>query len=152
MSASAHIEINTLDAVAEDTQTLPVAEQADATPFFVHVQFKPRWSAVTKFAATLSRVVGQAVDVPVLVSGASRDDQHLNITVAVSLGPEHLIPTFSPQATAGYSLCESFFNELMDYTPLYVADPTPEETAAAHALAEHLGLASLAATTAARAA
>lgn len=128
----------TLDAAVEEQ--FPMDPNAQDTPFYVHVQFKVRRAVVGNFRNMLTRTLTEVPGSEVLLSGAQSDDSHVILTTAISMGPEHLIPTFSAQALAGYALCEAFFTTMFDFAPKYVPVPDEAEASGAVAIADGLNM------------
>lgn len=132
----------TLDATVEEQ--FPMDPNVADTPFYMHVQFKVRRAVVSNFRSMLTRTIEDNPGAEVLLSGAMSDDSHVMLTTAVSMGPEHLIPTFSAQSLAGYALCDAFFTQMLDFGPKYVPVPDEDEAAGAVAIAEGLNMTAVA--------
>ena len=102
----------------------------------VHVQLRPRRGASRKCLAALAALAAEHESVAVTVSGVSKDDRVVRITVGVELGPRTAIAKFSPQAQAAYAFVSAVFTELYDHMPVYTAEPSGAERAAAATLLE----------------
>src|ERR687885_1095695 len=117
--------------------TAPVADQiGDPETVVVHVQLRPRRGATRKCLAALAALAAEHESVAVTVSGVSKDDRVVRITVGVELGPRTAIAKFSPQAQAAYAFVSELFTRLYDHMPFYTAEPSAEERAAAATLIE----------------
>lgn len=103
----------------------------------VHVQLRPRRGATRKCLAALAALAAEHEDVVVAVTGLSKDDRVVRVTVGVDLGPRTAIAKFSPQAQAAYAFVSALFTSLYDHMPVYTAEPSGAERAAATALIEH---------------
>jgi hypothetical protein len=102
----------------------------------VHVQLRPRRGASRKCLAALAALAAEHESVAVTVSGVSKDDRVVRITVGVELGPRTAIAKFSPQAQAAYAFVSELFTRLYDHMPVYTAEPSAAERAAAATLLE----------------
>src|SRR3954463_5099126 len=102
----------------------------------VHVQLRPRRGASRKCLAALAALAAEHESVSFTVSGVSKDDRVVRITVGVELGPRTAIAKFSPQAQAAYAFVSELFTSLYDFMPVYTAEPSAEERTAAAALVE----------------
>ena len=100
----------------------------------VHVQLRPRRGAARKCLAALASLAAEHEDVVVTVTGLSKDDRVVRVTVGVDLGPRTAIAKFSPQAQAAYAFVSAMFTSLYDHMPVYTAEPSAAERAAAAAL------------------
>jgi hypothetical protein len=58
------------------------------------------------------------------------------VTVGVDLGPRTAVAKFSPQAQAAYAFVSALFASLYDHMPVYTAEPSGAERAAAKVLLE----------------
>src|SRR6185312_3633024 len=65
----------------------------------VHVQLRPRRGATRKCLAALA---AEHPSVAIAVTGLSKDDRVVRVTVGVDLGPRLGVAKFSPQAQAAY--------------------------------------------------
>ena len=97
----------------------------------VHVQLRPRRGATRKCLAALAALAAEHESVSFAVSGVSKDDRVVRLTVGVELGPRTAIAKFSPQAQAAYAFVSEMFTSLYDHMPVYTAEPSAEERAAA---------------------
>ena len=70
------------------------------------------------------------------LTGLNKDDRVVRVTVGVELGPRAAVARFSPQAQAAYAFVSSVFTTLYDHMPVYTAEPSGAERAAAAALLE----------------
>jgi hypothetical protein len=135
-------------ATARDT-TAPDAPAADATDVtdaplgdadndtvVVHVQLRPRRGATRKCLAALAALAAEHPAVAFAVSGLSKDDRVVRITVGVDLGPRLGVAKFSAQAQAAYAFVSELFTALYDHMPVYAAEPSGAERAAAATLLE----------------
>ena len=64
------------------------------------------------------------------------DDRVVRVTVGVDLGPRTAVAKFSPQAQAAYAFVSALFSSLYDHMPVYTAEPSGAERAAAATLLE----------------
>jgi hypothetical protein len=102
----------------------------------VHVQLRPRRGATRKCLAALATLAAEHDEVAFAVSGLSKDDRVVRVTVGVDLGPRAGVAKFSPQAQAAYAFVSALFTSLYDHMPVYVAEPSQAERAAAAVLME----------------
>jgi len=102
----------------------------------VHVQLRPRRGATRKCLAALAALAAEHDEVAFAVSGLSKDDRVVRVTVGVDLGPRTGVAKFSPQAQAAYAFVSEVFTSLYDHMPVYVAEPSGAERAAAAVLIE----------------
>ena len=102
----------------------------------VHVQLRPRRGATRKCLAALAALAAEHESVSFAVSGVSKDDRVVRLTVGIELGPRAAIAKFSPQAQAAYAFVSAIFTSLYDHMPVYTAEPSAEERTAAAALVE----------------
>jgi hypothetical protein len=102
----------------------------------VHVQLRPRRGATRKCLAALAALAAEHDEVGFAVSGLSKDDRVVRVTVGVDLGPRAGVAKFSPQAQAAYAFVSAVFTSLYDHMPVYVAEPSGAERAAAAVLIE----------------
>lgn len=112
------------------------ADQGEQETVVVHVQLRPRRGATRKCLAALSALAGQHEQVSFAVTGLSKDDRVVRVTVGVELGPRAGVAKFSPQAQAAYAFVSEMFTALYDHMPVYVAEPSQAERAAAALLLE----------------
>lgn len=109
---------------------------AEQESVVVHVQLRPRRGATRKCLAALATLAAEHDEVAFAVSGLSKDDRVVRVTVGVDLGPRTAVARFSPQAQAAYAFVSAVFTSLYDHMPVYVAEPSPAERAAAAVLME----------------
>jgi hypothetical protein len=102
----------------------------------VHVQLRPRRGATRKCLAALAALAAEHDEVSFAVTGLSKDDRVVRVTVGVDLGPRTAVAKFSPQAQAAYAFVSAVFTELFDHMPVYTAEPSGAERAAAAVLLE----------------
>ncbi|RBY89530.1 hypothetical protein [Blastococcus sp. TF02A-30] len=111
-------------------------DQGEQETVVVHVQLRPRRGATRKCLAALSTLAAQHDQVSFAVTGLSKDDRVVRVTVGVELGPRAGVAKFSPQAQAAYAFVSEMFTGLYDHMPVYVAEPSEAERAAAALLIE----------------
>ena len=109
---------------------------AEQESVVVHVQLRPRRGATRKCLAALATLAAEHDEVAFAVSGLSKDDRVVRVTVGVDLGPRTAVAKFSPQAQAAYAFVSAVFTSLYDHMPVYVAEPSQGERAAAAVLME----------------
>lgn len=109
---------------------------AEQESVVVHVQLRPRRGATRKCLAALATLAAEHDEVAFAVSGLSKDDRVVRVTVGVDLGPRAAVAKFSPQAQAAYAFVSAVFTSLYDHMPVYVAEPSAAERAAAAVLME----------------
>src|ERR687889_1254916 len=102
----------------------------------VHVQLRPRRGATRKCLAALAALAAEHDEVSFAVTGLSKDDRVVRVTVGVDLGPRTAVAKFSPQAQAAYAFVSALFTSLFDHMPVYTAEPSGAERAAAAVLLE----------------
>ena len=102
----------------------------------VHVQLRPRRGATRKCLAALAALAAEHDEVSFAVTGLSKDDRVVRVTVGVDLGPRTGVAKFSPQAQAAYAFVSAIFASLYDHMPVYTAEPSGAERAAAAVLIE----------------
>jgi hypothetical protein len=100
----------------------------------VHVQLRPRRGATRKCLAALAALAADHPSVSFAVTGLSKDDRVVRVTVGVDLGPRLGVARFSPQAQAAYAFVSALFTSLYDHMPVYAAEPSDAERAAAATL------------------
>jgi hypothetical protein len=103
----------------------------------VHVQLRPRRGATRRCLAALATLATEHDSVAFGVTGLSKDDRVVRITVGVDLGSRAGVARFSPQAQAAYAFVSAIFTSLYDHMPVYTAEPSSAERAAATTLLEH---------------
>jgi hypothetical protein len=113
-----------------------VGDQGEPESVVVHVQLRPRRGATKKCLAALAALAAEHDAVSFAVSGLSKDDRIVRITVGVELGPRAGVAKFSPQAQAAYAFVSAIFTSLYDHMPVYTAEPSGAERAAAAVLLE----------------
>ena len=126
--------------MARNAFTTSVAGDQTGEPesVVVHVQLRPRRGATRKCLAALATLAAEHEDVAVTVTGLSKDDRVVRVTVGIDLGPRTAIAKFSPQAQAAYAFVSAMFTSLYDHMPVYTAEPSAAERAAATALFDRL--------------
>jgi hypothetical protein len=102
----------------------------------VHVQLRPRRGATRKCLAALAALAAEHPEASFAVTGLSKDDRVVRVTVGVDLGPRTAVAKFSPQAQAAYAFVSALFSSLYDHMPVYTAEPSGAERAAAKVLLE----------------
>src|SRR3712207_6777282 len=110
--------------------------QSEPESVVVHVQLRPRRGATKKCLAALAALAAEHEQVSFAVSGLSKDDRVVRVTVGIKLGPRAGVAKFSPQAQAAYAFVSSISTTLYDHMPVYTAEPSGAERAAAAALLE----------------
>jgi hypothetical protein len=115
-------------------RTAGTAELGDSDSLVVHVQLRPRRGATRKCLAALAALAAEHESVAFAVTGLSKDDRVVKVTVGVDLGPRTAVAKFSPQAQAAYAFVSAVFTTLYDHMPVYTAEPGAEERAAAASL------------------
>ena len=106
----------------------------------VHVQLRPRRGATRKCLAALAALAVEHPEVAFGISGLSKDDRVVKVTVAVDLGPRAGVAKFSPQAQAAYAFVSDVFATLFDHMPVYTAEPSGAERAAAAVLLDRVSV------------
>ena len=109
---------------------------ADGDSVVVHVQLRPRRGATRRCLAALAALAAEHESVSFAVSGLSKDDRVVRVTVGIDLGPRAGVARFSPQAQAAYAFVSDLFTALYDHMPVYTAEPSGSERAAAATLLE----------------
>ena len=104
----------------------------------VHVQLRPRRGATRKCLAALAALAAEHPEVALGISGLSKDDRVVKVTVAVDLGPRAGVAKFSPQAQSAYAFVSAVFTTLFDHMPVYTAEPSEAERAAAAVLLDRV--------------
>src|SRR3954467_2099889 len=113
-----------------------VMDQGEPETVVVHVQLRPRRGATRKCLAALASLAAEHGEVSFAVTGLSKDDRAVRVTVGVDLGPRTAVAKFSPQAQAAYAFVSAIFTSLYDHMPVYPAEPSRAERAAAAVLME----------------
>ena len=116
--------------------TARTAAGRDGDTVVVHVQLRPRRGATRRCLAALAGLAAEHESVSFAVSGLSKDDRVVRITVGVELGPRAGVARFSPQAQAAYAFVSAIFASLYDHMPVYTAEPSASERSAAATLLE----------------
>jgi hypothetical protein len=111
-------------------------DQGEPESVVVHVQLRPRRGATRKCLAALAALAAEHDEVSFAVTGLSKDDRVVRVTVGVDLGPRAAVAKFSPQAQAAYAFVSAIFAALYDHMPVYTAEPSGAERAAAAVLLE----------------
>jgi hypothetical protein len=107
------------------------AEAADPESVVVYVQLRPRRPAVRKCLAALVALAAEHESVGFELSGLSKDDRVVRVTVGIDLGPRAEVAKFSAAAQAAYRFVDALFTGMYDHMPVYVAEPSEAERAAA---------------------
>jgi hypothetical protein len=110
--------------------------QDEPESVIVHVQLRPRRGATRKCLAALATLAAEHDEVSFAVTGLSKDDRIVRVTVGVDLGPRTAVAKFSPQAQAAYAFVSAIFASLYDHMPVYTAEPSGAERTAAAVLLE----------------
>src|SRR3954469_5968621 len=125
-------------ALPAPAQTVDANVENETDTVVVHVQLRPRRGATRKCLAALAALAGDPPAVSFAVTGLSKDDRVVRVTVGVDLGPRLGVAKFSPQAQAAYAFVSAIFSSLYDHMPVYAAEPTGAERAAAATLLDCL--------------
>ncbi|MGY1631009.1 hypothetical protein ACI784_04760 [Geodermatophilus sp. SYSU D01186] len=104
----------------------------------VHVQLRPRRGSTRRCLAALAELAGVHPDVSFDLTGLSKDDRVVRVTVGVELGPRAAVARFSPEAQAAYAFVSAIFTTLYDHMPVYTVEPSGAERAAAADLMSRL--------------
>jgi hypothetical protein len=129
------LSVVTLDDV-EPTAVQSTDETGSVT---VHVQLRPRRGATRRCLAALGALAAAHPEVSWTLSGLSKDDRVVRVTVGVDLGPRAGVARFSEQAQAAYHFVSELFTQLFDHMPVYTAEPSEAERAAAAGLLQAAG-------------
>ncbi len=113
------------------TDATPTAVTGDPETVVVHVQLRPRRGSTRRCLAALAELAGGHPDVSFELTGVSKDDRVVRVTVGVELGPRAAVARFSPQAQAAYAFVSELFTSLYDHMPVYTVEPSGAERAAA---------------------
>ncbi len=116
--------------------TARTAADRDGDTVVVHVQLRPRRGATRRCLAALAGLAAEHESVSFAVSGLSKDDRVVRITVGIELGPRAGVARFSAQAQEAYAFVSAVFASLYDHMPVYTAEPSASERAAAATLLE----------------
>ena len=133
ITVSADQRSEATDPVAGTAVTEAIADSATDS-VVVHVQLRPRRGATRKCLAALATLAAQHETVPFTITGLSKDDRVVRVTVGIDLGPRSGVARFSPQAQAAYAFVSALFTALYDHMPVYAAEPSAAERAAAATL------------------
>jgi hypothetical protein len=114
----------------------PADEHGEPESVVVHVQLRPRRGATRKCLAALAALATEHPEASFAVTGLSKDDRVVRVTVGVDLGPRTGVAKFSPQAQAAYAFVSALFASLYDHMPVYTAEPSGAERAAAKVFLE----------------
>ena len=117
---------------------------AESDTVVVHVQLRPRRGSTRRCLAALAELAGAHPAVSFTLTGLSKDDRVVRVTVGVELGPRAAVAKFSPQAQAAYAFVSSVFTTLYDHMPVYTVEPGEAERAAAADLVVRLAAGSTA--------
>jgi hypothetical protein len=112
------------------------ADEYESESVVVHVQLRPRRGATRKCLASLAALAAEHPEASFSVTGLGKDDRVVRVTVGVDLGPRAAVAKFSPQAQAAYAFVSALFSALYDHMPIYTAEPSGAERAAAKVLLE----------------
>ena len=123
-------------AMQSEAFTAQAISQAEPETVVVHVQLRPRRGATRKCLAALATLAAEHDEASFAVTGLSKDDRVVRVTVGVDLGPRTAVAKFSPQAQAAYAFVSAIFTSLYDHMPVYTAEPSRAERAAAAVLME----------------
>jgi hypothetical protein len=111
-------------------------DQGEPESVVVHVQLRPRRGATRKCLAALAALAAEHDEVSFAVTGLSKDDRVVRVTIGVDLGPRTAVAKFSQQAQAAYAFVSAVFATLYDHMPVYTAEPSGAQRAAAAKLLE----------------
>ena len=115
-----------------------VGSASESDSVVVHVQLRPRRGSTRRCLAALAELAGAHPAVSFTLTGLSKDDRVVRVTVGVELGPRAAVARFSPQAQAAYAFVSSVFTTLYDHMPVYTVEPGEAERAAAADLVARL--------------
>jgi hypothetical protein len=118
-------------AVIGSGTTAPTADTGASETVVVHVQLRPRRGSTRRCLAALAELAGAHPDVSFELTGVSKDDRVVRVTVGVELGAREAVARFSPQAQAAYAFVSEVFTALYDHMPVYTVEPSGAERAAA---------------------
>ena len=118
------------------TAQAAVEQGGEPDSVVVHVQLRPRRGATRKCLTALATLAAEHEEVAFAVTGLSKDDRVVRVTVGIDLGPRTAVAKFSPQAQAAYAFVSAIFASLYDHMPVYTAEPSGAERAAAAVLLE----------------
>ena len=129
---------HTVTTESGDQVATVVGSDAESDTVVVHVQLRPRRGSTRRCLAALAELAGAHPAVSFTLTGLSKDDRVVRVTVGVELGPRAAVARFSPQAQAAYAFVSSLFTTLYDHMPVYTVEPGDAERAAAADLMAHL--------------
>ena len=112
-------------------QVAVASSGAESETVVVHVQLRPRRGSTRRCLAALAELAGAHPEVSFTLTGLSKDDRVVRVTVGVELGARAAVARFSPQAQAAYAFVSSVFTTLYDHMPVYTVEPSEAERAAA---------------------
>ncbi|MGY1703681.1 hypothetical protein ACI79C_03840 [Geodermatophilus sp. SYSU D00697] len=110
---------------------MPEGLGLEADTVVVHVQLRPRRGSTRRCLAALAELAGEHPSVSFSLTGLSKDDRVVRVTVGVELGPRVAVARFSPQAQAAYAFVSALFTTLYDHMPVYTVEPGEAERVAA---------------------
>ena len=116
---------------SEDQAAAVAGRGAESDTVVVHVQLRPRRGSTRRCLAALAELAAAHPAVSFTLTGLSKDDRVVRVTVGVELGPRAAVARFSPQAQAAYAFVSSVFTTLYDHMPVYTVEPGEAERAAA---------------------
>ncbi|SHN64533.1 hypothetical protein SAMN05660350_01253 [Geodermatophilus obscurus] len=122
---------HTVTTESGDQVATVIGSGAEPDTVVVHVQLRPRRGSTRRCLAALAELAGAHPAVSVTLTGLSKDDRVVRVTVGVELGPRAAVARFSPQAQAAYAFVSSVFTTLYDHMPVYTVEPGEAERAAA---------------------
>ncbi len=122
---------HTVTTESGDQVATVVGSDAESDTVVVHVQLRPRRGSTRRCLAALAELAGAHPAVSFTLTGLSKDDRVVRVTVGVELGPRAAVARFSPQAQAAYAFVSSLFTTLYDHMPVYTVEPGEAERAAA---------------------
>src|SRR3954449_9972148 len=98
------------------------ANPAEPESVVVHVQLRPRRGATRRCLAALASLAAEHPEVGFAVTGLSKDDRIIRVTVGVDLGPRTAVAKFSPQAQGAYAFVSAMFTSLSGQIAVYAAE------------------------------
>ncbi len=122
---------HTVTTESGDQVATVVGSDTESDTVVVHVQLRPRRGSTRRCLAALAELAGAHPAVSFTLTGLSKDDRVVRVTVGVELGPRAAVARFSPQAQAAYAFVSSLFTTLYDHMPVYTVEPGDAERAAA---------------------
>ncbi|SFL23403.1 hypothetical protein [Geodermatophilus ruber] len=121
--------------------SVPAGFAAESDTVVVHVQLRPRRGSARRCLAMLAELADGHPEVSFSLTGLSKDDRVVRVTVGVELGPRTAVARFSPQAQAAYAFVSALFTSLYDHMPVYTPAPSATDRAAAVDLMTRLAVA-----------